>query len=106
MRAIRLTRGTIRRIEDYMLAFTVQGAESRHVDDVEFEQGGALVLASFTAYGHHVEDVFYHDEVAGRNAENLSWYATDSVELESLSAFDADGEEAVIENEDEIRRRI
>lgn len=100
MRQITLSQETIDDIKDFMDGYKLEDELVTTIHDVCFSQKEADIFVDFNFYGHIEEDVLVHTEVSYPNVEDLSRIVTDNAEVVHVEAYDDDGEEVSITNED------
>lgn len=100
MRQITLSQETINEIKDFIDGYELEDELETTVHDVCFSQKDADIYVDFNFYGHIEEDVLVHTEVSYPNVEDLSQLVTDNGEVAHVEAYDDNGEELEITNED------
>lgn len=98
MQEIKLTAETIEEIASHINSTEI---ESCHMDEeAEFEQGDNLIVVDYEVWATYHREIMVHTEVSWPNEEDLSYWELDVIDLNSIKAFDEDGEELTISDTD------
>lgn len=107
MQKIALKKETIEAIADYLNSTEIFDSYTS-VEDAEFEQDDVLILVDYEVYAYWKKDIFVHTEVPAPNVEDFSCWEISSVSLSKVIAYDENGEELQISQEDfkEIEKKL
>ena len=99
MKAIKLSPKTIKAIAEFINNTEVHNSFTK-VRDAEFEQGKATIYVDYNVSADYVEDQNVHNEFGYNNIEDLSCWIPCDVELLSVTAYNEDGDELPVSDND------
>lgn len=99
MQNINLTPETIKAIAKRINDTKAEGSVTT-VEDAEFKQDGFLIMVDYEVYAEWKEMQMTHNEFSFNNVEDLSSWVACDVQLKSICAFDEDGDQLEVTEED------
>lgn len=103
MDSITLSKATIKAVNSYAEDYYPDEEKDAYsLEGVEFKQDGCDIIVDMDIYGHWNNWTEKHDELPPPNEEYFSEWAYVGHDITNIVAYDQEGEEVTITNENEI----
>lgn len=101
--SITLSKATIKAIRDYAESYQPEDDVGFYrLENVVFQQDGCDIIVDIEIYGHWNCWSETHTEVPPPNVENFSEWVYEGHDITNIVAYDKEGEEMTITNENEL----